>query len=266
MKLKFIGVGSAFTTSEYYQSNALVTSRTGKKLLIDCGTDIRFSLAETSVDGNPNDDIDAIYITHLHSDHIGGMEWMAFTTFFNPNKEKPVLFMEENVMADMWNYCLKGGLGCIEGKRMHLTDFFECRAAPGGGAFTWEGIRFTMVKMRHIVTGYKNLYSHGLLMEEIDTGGPMIFFSSDTQFQPDFIREIAERTSVIFHDCETSPFKSGVHAHYDELATLPKRTKRKIWLYHYQPRPGYKAEEDGFRGFVKKKQEFDFTRKPPYTK
>ena len=259
MKIKFVGVGSAFTTFDYFQSNVLISSRNGKKLLIDCGTDIRFSLAEGNPDNNPNDDIDAIYITHLHSDHIGGMEWMAFTTFFNPNKEKPKLFMEEETMREMWDSSLVGGLGCIEGKRMHLTDFFECRAVPANGSFVWEGIRFTLVKMRHIVTGFKNLYSYGVLFEEIDTDGPVVFYSSDTQFQPELISEIAESASIIFHDCETSPFKSGVHAHYEELCTLPAAIKRKMWLYHYQPRPSYVPLKDGFRGFVKKKQVFDYS-------
>ncbi|MDM8523453.1 hypothetical protein QUF80_08790 [Desulfococcaceae bacterium HSG8] len=47
MKIKFLGVGSAFTTPEYYQSNMPVTSRSGKQLLVDCGGDIRFSLGES---------------------------------------------------------------------------------------------------------------------------------------------------------------------------------------------------------------------------
>jgi len=34
MKIKFIGVGSAFTTQDYYQSNMLITARSGKDLLV----------------------------------------------------------------------------------------------------------------------------------------------------------------------------------------------------------------------------------------
>ena len=44
MKLTFLGVGSAFTL-QYYQSNMLVDVPEGK-LLIDCGSDARHSLAE----------------------------------------------------------------------------------------------------------------------------------------------------------------------------------------------------------------------------
>jgi hypothetical protein len=62
---------------------------------------------------------------------------------------------------------------------------------------------------------------------------------------------------VVFHDCETYPFKSGVHAHYDDLVTLPKEQKAKMWLYHYGPDPKQNANKDGFCGFVQKGQTFE---------
>ncbi len=267
MKIKFIGVGSAFTIPAYYQSNLLITAQSGKKLLVDCGSDARFSLNECNDENScgekdPCGEIDAIYISHLHSDHIGGMEWMAFKTYFDPNREKPRLFMEKNIMYEMWESSLKGGLGCIEGKCMHLTDYFDCSPVSEDGFFLWEGICFSLIKMPHVITGYKDFYSYGILISEINppqkgkTGG-RVFFTTDTQFQPKLIADIAEKADIIFHDCETSPFKSVVHAHYDDLLSLPSDIKKKMWLYHYQPYPKVKPDEDGFKGFVIKGQEFD---------
>jgi hypothetical protein len=63
---------------------------------------------------------------------------------------------------------------------------------------------------------------------------------------------------IIFHDCETASVKSGVHAHYTELLTLSETIRNKIWLYHYNPGALPDAKKDGFRGFVKKGQCFDF--------
>ncbi|OQY60473.1 MAG: hypothetical protein B6245_01240 [Desulfobacteraceae bacterium 4572_88] len=256
MRIKFIGVGSAFTTPEYYQSNMLITARNGKRLLLDCGGDIRFSLNDSGYLSAGS--IDAVYISHLHTDHIGGMEWMAFNTYFGKNPEKPKLFMEKNLMREMWNFSLKGGLGRIEGKFMHLTDYFDCRPLNEGGAFDWEGIRLVSVRMPHVMTGYRNHCSYGLMMREGGGGKFCAFITTDTQFAPKLIREISEKTTVIFHDCETSNFKSVVHAHYDDLCTLPVRLRQKIWLYHYQPHPTYQPKADGFPGFVRKGQEFDF--------
>ncbi len=257
MKIKFIGVGSAFTTSEYFQSNLLITAESGRKMLLDCGTDIRFSLnSSPEACQSVVEEIDAVYISHLHSDHVGGMEWMAFQTYFNPDQRRPRLFMEQDTMQEMWNFSLKGGLGCIEGKRMHLTDYFDCRALPRDGVFEWEGIRFNLVRMPHIITGYRDFFSYGLIMEDVAHGGPMVFFTTDTQFQPGLIQEIAPRAALIFHDCETSPFKSIVHTHYDDLLGLPETIRGKIWLYHYQPCPTQRPEQDGFKGFVSRGRVF----------
>jgi hypothetical protein len=63
---------------------------------------------------------------------------------------------------------------------------------------------------------------------------------------------------IIFQDCETAPFESGVHSHYGKLKTLPDKMKQKMWLYHYQDGDLPDARGDGFRGFVVKGQRFDY--------
>ena len=63
MKIIFIGVGAAFTTAEYYQSNMLIIAQSGKRMMLDCGSDARFSLNESHIQNwdSPEDiDIDAI--------------------------------------------------------------------------------------------------------------------------------------------------------------------------------------------------------------
>ncbi len=66
-----------------------------------------------------------------------------------------------------------------------------------------------------------------------------------------------EQADVIFHDCETAPYKSGVHAHYSDLKNLEQKHYNKMWLYHYQSNPSQTPEEDGFLGFAKKGQVFE---------
>ncbi len=257
VKIKFIGVGSQFSGHDYYHSNMLITAKSGKKLLIDCGSDIRFSLEEADINlGNLAREIDAVYISHLHSDHIGGIETIALSAYFNPADRKPKLFAEEKLIRRLWLDSLKGGLQCIQGRCMEIDDYFECHPVPDSGSFIWEGINFRLMKMPHIQSGQKNHDSYGLIIQE-QSEGANVFFTADTQFRPELIKETAEKMHIIFHDCETTQFKTGVHAHYEELRTLPEDVKRKIWLYHYQPDPVYNPEADGFRGFVIKGQEFE---------
>jgi len=254
MKIKFIGVGSAFTTADYYQSNMLITATSGKRLLLDCGSDIRFTLAEHDIYAeNIGEKIDAVYISHLHADHIGGMEWLAFNTYFAEKPRKLPLFMEAKTMEKMWENALKGGLECMEGQLAQLSDYFDCHPLGESDTFNWEGIEFTLVKFPHIITGSLNHYSYGLWLKD----GLTLFVTTDTQFQPDLLAEIGKEADVIFHDCETTPSPTTVHAHYEELCTLKDELKQKMWLYHYQPKPAYDPKDDGFKGFVVKGQEFD---------
>ncbi len=253
-KIQFIGVGSAFTTRDYYQSNALVISSTGKKLLIDCGTHAQFALEELGINNsNIGNEIDGVYISHLHADHIGSMEWLALVTYFNPGFKRPKLFGIQSLMADLWNRSLRGGLETLEGKLANLTDYFECHPVRINSSFIWEGIKFTPVQTVHVVSGMKIQHSYGLIINELGSK-KTVFFSTDTQFAPYQMRRFYETSDLILHDCETAPFKSGVHAHYDDLNGLPESIKNKMWLYHYQPNPPQDSKKDGFLGFAQKGQ------------
>ena len=98
MKITFVGTGSAFTMKNF-QTNTVIT-RNDKNLLIDAGGDIRFSLAKA---GLSYKDIDALYITHLHSDHADGVEGLAFCTYFTPNCQKITMIGNSDLLREGWN-------------------------------------------------------------------------------------------------------------------------------------------------------------------
>jgi len=88
--------------------------------------------------------------------------------------------------------------------------------------------------------------------------GKNIFITTDTQFNPNQIMQFYRDADLIIQDCETSPFKSGVHAHYTELATLDESIKKKMWLTHYQDGKKANAQKDGFKGYLNKGDILDF--------
>ncbi len=252
MKLTFLGTGSAFTIDDNYHSNMILESDDKKILLIDCGSDARLSLHAL---GLSHRDIHSVYISHLHADHVGGLEWLAFTTKFDPGVKKPNLYVSERLVHDLWNKTLSGGLSSLQNEIAKLSSYFRVHPVKEHGSFTWEKIKIKLIQTLHVMSGFCISPSYGLAFK---VNGIKVFITTDTQYSPHQINDFYESADIIFHDCEITEHKSHVHAHYDELVKLPELIKNKMWLYHYNPCKLPNAKKDGFRGFVKKGQCFDF--------
>jgi ribonuclease BN (tRNA processing enzyme) len=256
-KLIFLGSGSAFTVgADNFQSNMLLISDQGDKFLIDAGSDLRFSLNSA---GFSYSDITDIYISHLHSDHVGGLEYIGFSTLFDPRCKKPRLYLSKDIASQIWENTLSGGMKLIEGDIANLSTFFELEQLNYNGSFFWQGVRFNLVKTIHVQTDFFLMPSYGLFFQ---LGKVKIFLTTDTKFCFNHLKEFYQEADVIFHDCETSKYyQTPVHANYSQLITLPSEIKQKIWLYGYQPGELPDAKKDGFQGFVKRGQIFEFPSK-----
>lgn len=249
MKFTFIGTGSAFTVGENYQSNMILESDSGKKMLIDCGSDVRHGLYELNLSFR---DIDSVYITHLHFDHCVGLEWLAFNTKFNSNGFKPNLYIHPDLKEDLWK-ALSISLSSFP-EKVDLSTFFNVHVIQDN-TFLWEGIKFKIFQTVHVRLLNSFMPCFGM---QFQANGKKILLSADTQFIPEILMPLYEESDIIFHDCEITEIKTGVHAHYNELKTLSPKIRNKMWLYHYQPLPLPNAKADGFQGFAKKGQCFDF--------
>jgi ribonuclease BN (tRNA processing enzyme) len=254
MKLTFAGVGGAFCSQTQYQSNMVFESDAGKRLLLDCGGDARFSLGELgATNANIGSWCDGVYVSHLHADHIGGLEWLGFCTYFNPKSPKPKLWIVDTLIDDLWD-SLKGGMRSIQNKQMRLIDFFDVQPTPINSSFVWESYVFWPVQTVHVMDGMRIVPSYGLLVES--PIGKTTYITTDTQFAPRQIETFYNRAEQIFHDCETSLYPSGVHAHYNDMRNLDSKYKEKMWLYHHSETT-INPKDDGFLGFVTKGQSFD---------
>ena len=261
-KIKFIGVGSAFAAAEMGNSNMVVESDTGKKLLIDCGFRVQDMLRNAYGIGNAQvGEIDGVYISHLHADHIGGMEWLALCTFFNPNCPPPKLYCVGGLMQELWDKSLRGGLETLQVREKigtsveaRLTTYFDVQPININESFTWEGIIFRPVQTTHVMSGFRIQFCYGLMIEPmLMPRAPVIkrriFLTGDTQFVPN-LDSLYTTANIVLHDCETG-FRSGVHPHYDDMKELPEDVKKKIYLYHYnEPKAPDAGAEDGFGGFI----------------
>lgn len=254
MKLVFIGSGNAFTVGENnYHSNFFLEIG-HHRLLIDCGSDARLGLYEL---GLTYKDFEAVYISHLHADHAGGLEWFGFNHYFDKKCKKPDLYIAESLVDSLWNNVLSGGLTSIKGEKGTLSTFFKVKKVRESSHFKWRGINLHIVPTFHVISKDVVLMSFGLFFE---IEGVKVFITTDTLYNPDWLKVYYEKADIIFHDCETSKERSGVHAHFDDLNKLDKKIKAKMWLYHYSKKDDSQAKKAGFLGFVKKGQAFDFSK------
>ena len=257
MKIIALGTGSAFTMKGH-QTNYII-QHNGKNLLVDCGTDIRWSL---QAHGFKFSDIDAVYISHAHADHIGGLEFLGYTRYFTKEYQTktafsnplplPKLFCKREMIAPLWEKSLSGGMSCIDGVDRNIDTYFD--VVPVDEYFVWEDMRFDLSKSEHISGKYTKMDSYGLDIHDVNH--KRVYITTDARFPEYPENDGSYEADVIIHDCETM-YSSGVHSHYDQLKTLPDHIKKRIVLIHYQDNvfedfAGWnaKAKADGFKGFA----------------
>lgn len=261
MKVTFLGVGSAFSRKNG-NSNLLI-EHGDIKLLVDCSLVSSAALREYGLSFK---DITHIFITHLHADHITGLEEMAFMSRL-VHATRPTLLSSASLLDRLWNCSLRGGLEYIELKPgeaqpQRLESFFEvCPLAPSA----WNTIDGTtpLHLFLHPTDHVKGMESYGLMVE-VPSGGPQKRFllSGDTKFDPALIEQGRRDCSVIFHDCQlfdSGPANSkGVHTSYRQLQAVSPEIRRMMWLYHYGDADLPDVLDDGFAGFVRRLQSFTF--------
>ncbi len=255
MQLFALGSGSAFTTENFQSNFILHNPRTGRRLLIDAGGDLKFSLKAAGIklaeltDG---------YVSHLHGDHCYGYEYVAFGRHFS-RCPRLKLFIHPSLIKPFWRF-LSVSVRSLQFSRAALDTYFDvCPVGPNEGlAFEWEGQMIQLVQTLHVMDGTSFVPSFGLFME---LDGVKVLLTTDTQFLPDQLKPWYTAADLIFHDCETSPYASGVHPHFDKLRGLDEAIRAKTWLYHWNDGPLPDARQAGFLGFVQRGQVFDFAAK-----
>jgi ribonuclease BN (tRNA processing enzyme) len=256
MEFLFLGTGSAFCLKNY-QSNAIINEN-GKNLLIDAGGDIRFALNDNGLSFY---DIDALYISHLHNDHIGGIEYLALESYFAKPRHKIKLFVHDKLVDELWNNSLKGGLSVISEGNLLLNDYFEVNILER--SFIWESINFNLIETIHSLDVLSVHPVFGLLIEP--ENGKKVYLTGDTRFVPEIIGDNYAKADYIIHDTETGIVKTEIHSHFDDLIKLDRSVKEKTYLWHYQDNVSGdfnnwqdKAIVNGFKGFIQKGQRLTF--------
>lgn len=221
LEVTVVGAGSAFS-KKYHKTSFVVTFQNGYTLLVDCGPDVPAGLQELKI---PLDTIDGLLVTHLHGDHINGIEELAFMNRYVFNR-KMDLWIPASIADDLWEHSLRGGLELTEEGICTLSDYFNVKTLYLSKIHDVDlGIKI------YLTDHVKNKLSYAISFQD------RLFYSADTKFSQELI-EIADRFPVIIHDCQLpmpngKVIKGGVHAHLHELMSLDEDIQKKILMIHY---------------------------------
>jgi hydroxyacylglutathione hydrolase len=245
VQIQMIGTGSAFA-KKYYNNNALVSCN-GFTLLIDCGHTAPRALFELGIG---LDQLDGILITHLHADHIGGLEEIGFQMKYVYHK-KPKLYLPAALENNLWELSLRGGMENVFEELTQLSDFFDVALLRDGEPFTFQdGFNVEIIQTEHI----PQKLNHSLFINE------RLFYSGDIRFNAKFLLEevLGRRNcNYVLHDCQLSG-PGVVHACLDELLTLPESAQSKIYLMHYGDRMESYIGYSGSMSFLKQQEIYTF--------
>lgn len=239
--ITMIGTGSAF--AKVYDNNNAIIDADGYRLLVDCGITAPAALHKLGVSFG---DLDAVLISHTHSDHVGGLEELAFQMTF-VHRRKPVLFIPAPLREPLWEHKLKDELA--QGALQTLDDFFEVRElAVGEPAELAPGLIIEPIRTEHI----EGRLSYSFLING------RFFYSADMIFNRELLERLVNERGVrsIFHDCQlTAP--GTVHACLDELLTLPKSIQTITRLMHYGDTMQLFIGQTGHMTFVEQGKTYD---------
>ncbi|MUT66143.1 MBL fold metallo-hydrolase [Paenibacillus sp. NEAU-GSW1] len=237
MNIQMLGTGSAF--AKKYDNNNAMLEFDGYHLLIDCGITLPMALHKAGYSFNQ---LNAVLISHMHADHVGGLEEYAFQMMFLYGS-KPVLYIAEGLVEPLWEQTLRGGL--TQEPLNSLNDFFDVRPLKENLDYElYPGLKVKLIRTEHI----EGKLSYSFIFND------SFFYSADMKFDGELLaRLIDEGIQTIYHDCQLQA-PGVVHACLDELLTLPDAVQAKVKLMHYGDNMEDYIGRTGQMSFVQQRQ------------
>ncbi|MEI7036959.1 MBL fold metallo-hydrolase [Fulvimonas yonginensis] len=212
--LHFLGVGAAHAAE--LGSSAAVLERDGEPLLlIDCGPDT-LDRYRAAYGGLPR----AIYITHTHLDHVGGMERLFTRLWFDEALRGTVRVFVHTTLVPWLHTRVADYPGVLAEGGVNYWEAF--RLVPCTRGFWLNGWWFDVFPTRH----HRPETSYGIAL------AGSFAFTGDTRPVPEVLARYAATDERVFHDCTLvgNPSHSGIEDIEREYA--PEQRRRMV-LYHY---------------------------------
>jgi phosphoribosyl 1,2-cyclic phosphodiesterase len=163
-----------------------------------------------------------VLITHLHGDHVGGLEQLLFFRRFVTGR-KAALHAIPEVLAGLWDTRLRGGMETLldapggPARTLSLDDYADVRPlGPGATAVGDLSVEWRPT-IHHIPTS----------AVRVQHRSASLGYSADTAFDPTLIAWL-EQADLFFHETNL-----GIHTPLESLVALPEATRARMRLIHY---------------------------------
>jgi len=225
MKITILGSGSFLSDTKRFSPSYLLQVKE-KNILVDCGSGAMLQLSRLGIEIK---DLDYIFTTHFHADHIG--ELVPLTARYK-------------MLLSLYNFKTTKDMKVVgpQGLKKHYknlyTDFDHERLLEVSGVDLIEiknKMDFQYFKVMPFKVDHLGLQAYAYRFE---ANGKIIVFSGDT-VMCEGIKKASKDADIFICDClspDAPEFAKGAHLTSLEIGKLCKESKvKKVVLSHIMP-------------------------------
>jgi ribonuclease BN (tRNA processing enzyme) len=266
MTLHVLGSGAAFSR-RYGTTCSVLHVPSGDLWLIDCGRQAPEQLASAGMRWH---DVTGQLVTHVHGDHVFGLEEFAFVRYYTSNSRvpavmkggpRPRLAAHSAVLSELWEvlgpslrYRSDASGQPVTGS---LGDYFEVlrpSAVEAPAQAAWNHAEtFRVADLSLVVRETRHVFGKPSTSIELELPGQasrLAWWSGDSVVDAELLESLAPRTTIFFHDCTFVDFPGQVHGLFSDFEKLAPSLREKIVLMHHDDgieQHRERAEALGFR-------------------
>jgi ribonuclease BN (tRNA processing enzyme) len=219
MRLTIIGCGDAFGAGARLQTSFHVRAGTSS-FLIDCGATSLIGMRKLGIEPN---DIDAVFVTHLHGDHFGGLPWLLIDAKYVSKRTRPLV--------------VTGPKG-IEKRFVTATEALYPNATSVERGFDLSFVEYAertpLVVAGVTVTPFEVHHPSGAppYALRFEHGGRVLAFTGDTGWV-DALYEVARGADLFISECFQYDVRLPIHLDYKTIdANHAKLGAKRVLLTH----------------------------------